>query len=125
MVRSMFVVVGLLAVLILAGACSDPADWEPRGTVKWLQWVETEDEEAAIRTARMTCSVVNVGRVDLATMDLALTVKTDKEDYHFQFRAELNLPPGKSAYQTVELKFRSQEERGSLEGLKVDSQSFR
>lgn len=116
----------LLAIgVVLAGclqSCPDPRDWDPQGAVTWLQWRETD--AAGGRTAQGTFAVANTGRVAMAAVDMAIVVQTNTERYYLQSHTELALPPGKTAFGTVELPYRSPDEHTALDGLRVESVSF-
>ena len=112
----------IMGCLLLVN-CSDPQDWDPRGEVNWVQW--REDEVGGIRTAVATFSATNTGRVGVSAVDLALTLRTDREEYYLQCHTALDLAPGKTAFSAVEWVYRSLDERGGLSGQKVVSVSFR
>ena len=105
-----------------AFGCGNPADWEPRGEVQWVQWKEWES--GAGRVGQATYRLTNTGRVSVSVADLAVRLATDREVYYVQAEVKPDLPPGKSAFGTVEVLFRDPEDRGSLGGVHLESAAF-
>jgi len=109
-----------LALAAVVG-CSGPADWTPRAEAKWVQWREADADGA--RSGVGVCSISNVGLVALTSVDVAAVVTTDKDEYYLQFQSAVELEPGKSSFQTVEVKYRSPSERATLDHVRLVSVS--
>ena len=113
-----------LAVLamVLVAACADPAEWEPRGEVSWVQWRNGESSDG--RYGQATFRLTNTGKAPVATADLAVRVVTAKDEFYVQTQVKPDLPPGKSVFGTVEVFYRISDDQGSLEGVVLESAAF-
>jgi hypothetical protein len=121
MVRFRGVFLAVLAFLA-ASSCSDPAEWNPRGTVSWVQWRDGESTDG--RYGQVTFRLTNTGRSSIVTADLAVRVVTERDEFYVQTQVKPDLPPGKSMFGTLEVFYRNSEDRGTLDGVTLESAAF-
>jgi len=118
------VLAAAMAAFLLFASCADPASWEPRGEVRFLELREVVDSGGAKR-GRLDYSIANSGRSRIEGTTFAFTFSTDTRRYRLTVVDESAIERGALVYGQVSVAYDGPDEAGSLSGAIVDSAQFR